>query len=376
MNDRIYLDYCATTPVHPDVREALLPTLDGQFGNASSMHSMGQEAAQALRQARIQVAEGIGCRADEIYFTSGATEADNWALSGVMRRYLPGNAHLITTAVEHHAILHTAQHLEHAGYAVTYLPVDTQGFVSPDSVHQAIRPDTVLISVMMVNNEMGTIQPIAEIGRIAQEKGVLLHTDAVQALGLLDVNVENLAVNLLSLSAHKVYGPKGVGALYIREGTAINPMMYGGSQENNLRPGTENVPGIVGLGAAINLVSKHKQKEYGRLSHMRQRLIDGLRQYIPDLIINGSETAVCPHILSVSFPGANAEMMLLQLNQMRVAVSIGSACTSETIAPSHVLTAMHLPPEQIEGTLRISLGYPSTENEVDQFITILSKIVQ
>jgi cysteine desulfurase len=374
MNGRIYLDYCATTPVHPDVLEAMLPALGSHFGNASSMHATGQDAARAVQQARRQVAEGIGCAGAEIHFTSGATEADNLALLGVMRRHAPGNAHLITTAVEHHAVLHTAQRLEHEGYAVTYLPVDAQGLVCSDSVRQAIRPDTVLISVMMVNNEVGSIQPVAEIGRIAQEMGILMHTDAVQAIGLLDVDVDALAVDMLSLSAHKIYGPKGVGALYIREGVAISPMMYGGAQENRLRPGTENVPGIVGMGAAVAYVSRHKGGAYGRLSQLRQQLAAGLRRHIPDLIINGPETAVSPHVLSISLPNADAEMMLLRLSKMGAAVSMGSACTSRDIAPSHVLTAMHLPGEQIEGTLRLSMGFPTTASDIEAAVEMLAEV--
>lgn len=374
MGGNIYLDYCATTPIHAEVREAIRPTLEELYGNASSMHPAGQAAAEALQQARLQVAEGIGCRPHEVYFTSGATEADNLALLGVLRNHAPGTAHLITTAVEHHAVLHAAEQLEREGYAVTYLPVDGRGLVSPEAVRAAIRPDTVLISVMMVNNEVGAIQPIAKIGRIARGKGVLFHTDAVQALGLLKVDVESLAVDLLSLSAHKIYGPKGVGALYVREGVTVRPLLYGGTQENDLRPGTENVPGIVGLGAAVAFTSRHKGKEYGRLSGLRQLLAEGLRRATPSVIVNGPETAVSPHVLSASFPGASAELMLLHLNHRGIAVSMGSACTATTIAPSHVLTAMNLPAEQIEGTLRVSLGYPTRERDVTSFINAVSEI--
>jgi cysteine desulfurase len=374
MSGNIYLDYCATTPIQPEVREAIRPTLDELFGNASSLHSEGQTAAEALQQARLQVAEGIGCRPHEVYFTSGATEADNLALFGILRNHPPGSAHLITTSVEHHAVLHAAEQLESEGYTVTYLPVDSQGLVSPRAVRAAIRPDTVLISVMMVNNEVGAIQPISDIGRIAQEKGVLLHSDAVQGLGLLEVNVEKLGVDLLSLSAHKIYGPKGIGALYVREGVTVRPLLYGGTQENALRPGTENIPGIVGLGAAVAFTSQHKGKEYDRLRGLRQRLVEGLRRAIPSVIVNGPETAVSPHVLSISFPGTSAELMLLFLNHRGIAVSMGSACTSRTIAPSHVLKAMNLPPEQIEGTLRVSLGFPTRERDVALFINATAEI--
>ena len=271
MNPRIYLDYCATTPVHPEVRAAMLAALDEDFGNPSSMHWAGRRAGELVSQARADVAANIEADPQEIYFTSGATEADNLALFGVLRRYERGKAHLITTAVEHHAILHAAAQLKKEGYAVTVLPVDMQGLVDPQAVREAIRPDTVLISVMLVNNETGAIEPVAEIGAIAQEKGILMHTDAVQGMGLLDVNVDELKVDLLSLSAHKIYGPKGIGALYVRNAVAVHPLAFGGPQEQSLRPGTENVPGIVGLGAAVRLTREHKAEERKRLSDLAER---------------------------------------------------------------------------------------------------------
>ncbi len=253
MNSRIYLDYCATTPVHPSVRNAMLRALDLDFGNPSSMHWAGSDSRQLIDQSRADVASGIGCQPSEIVFTSGATEADNLALLGTLHLFPPKEAHLITSAIEHHAILHAAQRLEHEGYAVTYLPVNEYGLVNPAYVRNAIRPETKLISVMYVNNEVGSVQPIAEVGRIARENKILLHTDAVQAIGLFDANVDDLNVDLLSLSAHKIYGPKGIGALFVRSGTELCSMILGGPQEGLLRAGTENVPGIVGLGAAMNL---------------------------------------------------------------------------------------------------------------------------
>jgi len=375
MDQRVYLDYCATTPVNPAVRAAMLPTLGEVFGNPSSLHQVGQEAAQLVEQARAQVAEGIGACPEEICFTSGATEADNLALIGVLRNHDPHHSHLITSAIEHHAILHTAQALEGDGYAVTYLPVDSSGLVDPEHVRQAIRPETTLISIMMVNNEVGTIQQIAEIGCIAHQHGILMHTDAVQGMGLLDVDVDDLAVDLLSLSAHKIYGPKGVGALYVRKGTPLTPITFGGPQESALRAGTENVPGIVGLSAAVKLITEHKAEERERLNGLRQHLITGLQEAIPTMIVNGSPTRFAPHIASVSFPGADGEMMLFRLNMQGIAVSMGSACTAEDIEPSHVLMAMGLPVSQIEGTLRLSMGYPTTSHDIDYVCEVLPVVV-
>ncbi|MGE5072194.1 MAG: cysteine desulfurase family protein [Anaerolineae bacterium] len=376
MNPRIYLDYCATTPVHPEVRAAMMTALEDDFGNPSSMHWAGRRAGELVSQARSEVAASISAHPQEIYFTGGATEADNLALLGVMRRYEPGKAHLVTTAVEHHAILHTAAQLEKEGYAVTVLPVDGQGLVDPQQVRKAIRPDTALISVMLVNNETGAIQPVADIANVAQEKGILMHTDAVQGMGLLDVNVDTLKVDLLSLSAHKIYGPKGVGALYVRRAVALKPLAFGGPQEQSLRPGTENVPGIVGLGAATRLTCQHKAEERKRLSDLRARLIDGLADRVPGVTINGPSHQVAPHVVSASFPGTDGEMTLIRLNAESIAVSLGSACNSKSIEPSHVLTAMGLPHQQIEGSLRISMGYPTTPDEINRFLEIIPGVVQ
>ena len=370
----IYFDYCATTPLSHDIRNSMLVALTEVYGNPSSMHWAGREAAKLVEQARIQVADSIGSQPKEIYFTSGATEADNLALFGALRNRHPDPLHLITSAIEHHAILHAAQRLEREGHFVTYLPVDSQGLVDPEAVRKAIRPETVLISIMLVNNEVGSIQPIAEIGDIAWQAGILMHTDAVQGVGLLDINVSQLHVDLLSLSAHKIYGPKGIGALYVRNGTRVSSIMYGGPQEGSLRPGTENVPGIIGLGAAAQLVRDHKTEEYTRLARLRCRLAEGLHQCIPGVIINGPSNSYAPHVLSVSFPLADAEVMLFRLNSLGVAVSMGSACTSKDIVPSHVLTAMGLKSDQIAGTLRISLGFPTTEKEINRFLELIPDV--
>ncbi len=348
--------------------------LSGPFGNPSSMHWAGNAAHKVLDEARTAVANGLGCRPDEVIFTSGATEADNLALLGVMHCYAPGEAHLITTSIEHHAVLHTAQYLESEGYAVTYLPVDRSGLIDLDELKRAIRPETVLLSIMAVNNEVGVIQPLEEIGFLAHASGVLFHTDAVQGLSLPDLDVNAWNIDLLSLTAHKIYGPKGIGALMVKDGIVLKPMLHGGSQESHVRPGTENVPGIAGLGAAMNLLSGKKEDEIRRLRAFRQQLIDGLRQIAPNLIVNGPGSACAANILSVSFPGVDAEMMLIRLNGDGIAVSMGSACTSQDVEPSHVLAAMGLPRPQIETTLRISLGMPTTDEDIQEFLERFSPI--
>jgi cysteine desulfurase len=374
MSSRIYLDYCSTTPVHSTVREKMSRALDVDFGNPSSMHWAGKDSKQLITQARVDVAKGIGCGPDEVIFTSGATEADNLALFGTLRLYPPNKAHLITSSIEHHAILHAAAHLEREGYSVTYLPVDENGFVNPEDVRNAIRPETKLISIMYVNNEVGSIQPIAEIGRIAREHNIQFHTDAVQAMSLFDVNVDDLNVDMLSLSAHKIYGPKGIGALYVRAGLELSPMLVGGPQEHSLRAGTENVPGIVGLGAAMGLVCQHRADERARLLRLRKYLVNGLQSIGPAVIVNGLEEKTASHILSISFVGVDAEMMLIRLNGEGFAVSLGSACNSKSIEPSHVLTAMKLPQDQIESTLRISLGMPTTQENLDLFLSAVARV--
>ena len=371
MSPYVYLDYSATTPIHESVSAQMVRALTLDYGNPSSMHWGGKNARELIAHARGGIASSIGCSPDEIIFTSGATEADNLALFGIMRLYQPGSAHLITSSIEHHAVLHAAEQLEREGYAITCVGVDQSGLVKPEDVQRAIRPDTKLISIMHVNNEVGAVQPIAEIGNLARGLKILFHTDAVQGFGLFGINVEAMHIDLLSLSGHKIYGPKGIGALYLRRGLKLAPMIYGGPQEYNHRGGTENVPGICGLGAAVDFVQIHRAAEYIRIKALRRYLIENLREISPAMIINGPEEQVSPHIVSVSFIGHNAEMLLIRLNNAGIAVSLGSACNSESVEPSHVLTAMNLPTSQIESTLRVSLGFQTTQDELDFFLEML-----
>ena len=376
MNSTLYFDYCATTPVHPKVMEQMLPVLGNSFGNPSSLHAPGQHARELVSQARMQVAAGIGAEPDEITFTSGATEANNLALIGVMEALSPKKRHLITSSIEHHATLHTAEALVKRGYELTILPVDGQGRVSPEDLVGALRTDTGLVSVMLVNNEVGSLQDLPALSRIARQRDVLVHTDAVQALNCYGLDVDDLGVDLLSLSGHKIYGPKGIGALYVRKGTPIDPIQFGGAQEAGLRPGTENVPGIVGLGAAMALRNSDYSGRYLHMRHLREQFMRGLQVIFPDAVVNGPLENHAPHILSVSFQNVDGELLLFQLNQQGVAVSMGSACTSESIEPSHVLKAMGLTEAQIEGTIRISFGLQTTEREVQELLNLLPQAVE
>lgn len=376
MPDRTYFDYCATTPVHPQVLEAMLPCLQDAYGNPSSLHAHGRAAAEILNQARQKIADAIGADPHEIIFTSGATEANNLALQGPLRAAGDEKTHLITSAIEHHAVLHTAEALTSQGYEISVVPVDHVGNVDPESVRAAIRPTTALISIMFVNNEVGSLQPVDDIARIAHANGVHFHTDAVQAVGMYPVDVHASGIDLLSLSAHKVYGPKGVGALYIRDGIDLLPILYGGPQERQLRAGTENLPGIVGLGAAMHLVRKERDQEANRLHRLRQQLINRIQSEIPNANVNGHPDRAAPHILSVSFPGADAEMMLFRLDQHGFSASMGSACNAESVEPSHVLQALGLPNGHIHGTLRFSLGYPTLSDDIDRLISILPAIAE
>ena len=372
---RIYLDYAATTPTHPEVIKAMLPYFTDDFGNPSSQYSYGQEAKGAIEEARGKVAELIGARDEEIVFTSGGTEADNFALKGVAYANENRGNHIVTSSIEHHAVIETGKFLERRGFSVTYVPVDEYGLVDPGDVKKAITDKTILISVMHANNEMGTIEPIAEIGKIAREAGIYFHTDAVQTAGHIPVDVNELGVNLLSMSAHKLYGPKGVGALYIRKGTKLIPFLHGGEQERKRRASTENIPGIVGLGRAAELARQEMGDEAERLTYLRDRLIRGLLEGIDHTRLNGHPTRRLPNNVNISVDFVEGESMLLNLDLEGICVSTGSACSSSNLEPSHVLLAMGLSHEQAHGSLRFTLGKWTTEEEIGQVLGVLPGIV-
>lgn len=371
---RIYADHGATTPVDPRVLAAMLPFFEGKFGNASSIHAWGQEAHEAVDRAREQVASTVGAQPGEVVFTSGATEADNFAVIGAALGHEARGRHLITTQIEHHAVLEPCRFLESQGASVTTVAVDRFGRVDPDDVARAIRDDTILISVMHANNEIGTIEPVAEIGRLARERGILMHTDAAQTVGILPVDIAALHVDLLSISAHKRYGPKGVGALVIRTGARIRRVMHGGAHERNRRAGTENVPAIVGFGEALRLAREAMDEEAARLRALRDRLAAGLRA-IEGASVNGHPTDRLPGTVNVSFEGTDSESLLMALDFRGVAASSGSACTSGSLEPSHVLSAIGLPPEVAKGTVRFALGRSTTDAEVDALLQIVPEIV-
>jgi len=372
---RIYLDHAATTPTRPEVVKAMLPYFTDAFGNPSSIHSYGQEAKGAVEEARTKVSELIGARSEEIVFTSGGTEADNFALKGVANANKHKGNHIITTSIEHHAVLEACKFLEKRGFQITYLPVDKYGLVDPDDVRKAITNKTILVSVMHANNEVGTIEPIEGIGKIAKEAGICFHSDAVQTVGHIPVNVDKLKVDLLSISAHKLYGPKGVGALYVRKGTKLVPLMHGGEHEKRRRAGTENVPGIVGLGKATELAGQEMGKEAERLAYLRDKLIKGLGEKIDHIRLNGHPTKRLPNNVNVSVDFVEGESMLLNLDLEGICASTGSACSSANLEPSHVLLAMGLPPEQAHGSLRFSLGRENTEADVQRVLEVLPGIV-
>jgi cysteine desulfurase len=374
----IYLDHAATTPVDPRIVEAMLPYWTEAYGNASSIHHKGREAAEAMEEARTVVSEILGCRPREVIFTSCGTESDNLALRGVaFAQAERGKRHLITTAIEHHAISHTLDQLEAKfGFEATYLPVDQYGMVDPDDVRRAIRDDTALVSIMYANNEVGTIQPLAEIGAITQAAGIPLHTDAVQAGGKLDLNVDRLGVDLMSLSAHKFYGPKGVGVLYARRKTRLRPMQTGGAHEHRRRAGTENVPYIVGLATALKLAYEEVGAENERLIALRDRLIAGVLERIPETLLTGHPTQRLSNSASFSFRFVEGEGILLNLDMLGICGSSGSACTSANLEPSHVLTAMGIPVEDAHGSLRLSLGKSTTGEDIEYVLDHLPGIVQ
>jgi cysteine desulfurase len=375
MSDRIYLDHASTTPLRPEVWAAMEPYLAEAFGNPSSLHADGQRAKHALDTARETVADALGADFAEVTFTSGGTEADNAALVGVMLAQRNHGSHLVTTQIEHEAVLRTARFLEGLGFDVTYLAPDAQGHISPEQVAEAITARTTLVSVMHANNEVGTIQPIRAIAEAAHTRSVLLHTDAVQTFGQLPINVSDLGADLLSVSAHKIYGPKGVGALYVRSGLAIEPWLHGGGQERERRAGTENVPGIVGFGEAVRRMLPERDALAVRLTRLRDMLISGLRSQIPNAVLNGHAHERLPNNVNVSFPGLDAESLLLSLDLAGISASSGSACTSGSIEPSHVLQAMALPDAVVRSAIRLTLGRGTTDSEISRTVETLANII-
>lgn len=372
---RIYFDHSATTPVDTQVATLMVEYMTEKFGNPSSVHAFGRESRKAVDEARENMAALLGANANEIYFTSGGTEGDNLALKGVAYANRKKGNHIITSSIEHHAILHTCEQLEKEGFTVTYLPVDEHGMVRLDDIKQAITDKTILISIMLANNEVGTIQPVKEIGSLAREKGIYFHTDAVQAVGSIPIDVKDMNIDLLSLSGHKFHGPKGAGALYIRRGVRIEAIQHGGGHERNMRAGTENVPGIVGLGKAAEIAKNEMEKKIAHITSLRDKLINGIMEKIPHTKLNGHPTERLPGNANFSFHYLEGESLLLNLDLKGIAASSGSACTSGSLDPSHVLLAMGLTHEVAHGSLRLTLGRGNTEAEVDYCLEVLPEIV-
>jgi len=373
---RIYLDHAATTPVHPEVLKAMLPYFTEKFGNASTIYFFGREAKAAIEGAREQFAKAIGADISEIIFMSGGTEADNNTIMGVAYANKKKGNHIITSKIEHHAVLETCHYLEKEGFEVTYLPVDKDGLVNPEDVKKAIKKTTILVSVMFANNEIGVINPIKEIGKICREAGVYFHTDAVQALGSVPINVEEMNIDLLAVSAHKLYGPKGVGAMYIRKGVKCSSITHGGEQEKRRRAGTENVAGIVGFGKAVELAVRDLPKESARLTTLRNRLIKGLKESIPEIVLNGHPEKRLPGNVNVAVKYIEGESMLLNLDMDGICASSGSACTSGSLEPSHVLKAIGVPVELAHGSIRFSLGKSTTEDDIITVLKVFPEIVE
>ncbi|MBI2957005.1 MAG: cysteine desulfurase NifS [Acidobacteria bacterium] len=373
---RVYLDHNATTPLAREVVEAMMPYLTEEYGNASSIHSVGQRARAGVEQARAQVAALIGAREKDVIFTSGGTEADNLAIRGAVGASAKSAKHVITSTIEHHAVLNTCQALEAEGVRVTYVSVNRAGVVDPEDVRRALTPDTVLITIMQANNELGSVQPIAEIARLARAHKVAFHTDAVQSAGKLPIRVEELGVDLLSLSAHKIYGPKGVGALYIRRGTRLKPLMFGGHHERDRRPGTENVAGIVGFGKAAELARLHLEEEAKRLAALRDELERRLLARIPHTGLNGDPARRTPNTTNLYFDFIEGEPLVIALDLKGIACSTGAACSSGAVEPSHVLTAIGLPPERARASLRFSFGRANTAADVDYVVEVLPGVVE
>ncbi|WP_034145992.1 cysteine desulfurase NifS [Desulfosporosinus sp. BICA1-9] len=374
---RVYLDHSATTPVDPEVAALMMTYYTEKYGNPSSVHGFGREAKQALEQARSQVAELIGATPKEVTFTSGGTEADNLAILGTAEALRKKGKHIITSCIEHHAVLETCEYLEKNGFDLTVIPVNEEGILSVDEVKKAIRPDTILISVMHANNEVGSIQPIAEIGRLTKEHGITFHVDAVQSLGKIPINVDEMNVDLMTVSSHKIYGPKGVGALYIRKGVRVVPMAHGGGQEKRRRAGTENTPGIIGFGKACELAGQRMADDTKHQTKLRDKLMNGISERIEYVKVNGplGEKRL-PNNVNVSIRYVEGESLLLSLDMLGIAASSGSACTSGSLDPSHVLLAMGLVHEIAHGSLRFTLGRQNTEAEIDYLLEQLPKIVE
>ena len=373
--DRIYLDYAATSPVLPEVLDAMLPFFMSCFGNPSGIHENGRETRKAVEQARREVAETLGAESREIVFTSGGSESDNLAIEGTAFALREKGNHIITSQIEHHAVLNTCRWLEKQGFRVTYLPVDASGLVDPDSVRDAIGNDTVLVSIMTANNEIGTVEPVSKIGEICREKGVLFHTDAVQAIGMMNIHAAEINADLISLSAHKFHGPKGTGALYIRKGTKLESLIHGGAQERGLRAGTENVPGIVGMGKAITVAAKEREENQQRIRELRDQMIRIVLERIPGSQLNGHPEKRLANNCHFSFAGVESEALLLRLDLAGISVSGGSACTSGSMEPSHVLQAIGLKDEMLKSGIRMTMGRETTREEIEKTAEKMSEII-
>ncbi len=371
----IYLDYAATTPLRAEVLEAMLPYFCQHYGNPSSIHTWGHQAHAAIEQARQSVAAILECEAEEVIFTSGGTEGDNLALKGIAWAQRFRGRHIITSQIEHHAVLHTCQALEQQGFEVTYLPVDSEGLVSPEALEQAIRSDTILISIMYANNEIGTIEPLSQIGQLAHARAIPFHTDAVQAGGLLDLRVDVLGVDALTLSAHKFYGPKGLGVLYLRRNTPFQTQQHGGGQEDDRRSGTHNVPGIVGLATALEMAYRSAPTERTRLTNLRDTLIEGILTRIPQARLNGARTRRLPNNVHVAFAGLTSVGLVEMLDTYGIGASAGSACSAGSTQPSHVLQALSLPAAYLHGALRLTLGAETTRADIETTLEVLPECV-
>lgn len=374
--NKIYLDHAATTPTRSEVVDVMLPYFTQQFGNPSSIYEVARINRKALDEARTTVAQALGATSEEIFFTSGGTESDNWAIKGIAEAYEKKGKHIITSNIEHHAVLHTCQYLEKKGYEVTYLPVDEYGQISIEDLKNAIRKDTILISIMYANNEIGTIQPIEAIGQVAKEHNIIFHTDAVQAVGHIPIDVKKMNIDLLSLSGHKLFGPKGIGVLYIRKGIKIRSLLHGGAQERNRRAGTENVPAIVGLAKALELSIEEMETSNKKIIQLRDYLIQGVQEKIPYVRLNGHPTERLPGNINFSFQFIEGESLLIALDMHGIFASSGSACTSGSLDPSHVLLAIGLPHEIAHGSLRLTLGSENTKEEMDEVLEVLPQVVQ